>query len=119
MRTGEAMSVDAAFRDMARNAVAAAFSEQIARLRAELERPRMLPIDETGVNRRVLNAAATRGEIRIYRIGHATFIDAVEFYEFVRKVGLPATTPDSGPGDEIGELIAIGDRRRDRRKAIR
>lgn len=102
---------------MLREAVLAAAPELVALVRADLGRPRMIPIEETGVSRRVLNAAAADGDIELFRIGHAVFVDSSAFYEFVRRAGAKPPSTDAAPTDEIGELIAIGDRRRSRRKA--
>jgi hypothetical protein len=93
--------------------VLAAVRGAAAELRAELGRPRMVPIKETVVAYRAILEAERTGELRVYRVGHASLVDEAEFYEWIRRVGASrAEPPPVEQTDEVGELIEIADRRR-------
>jgi hypothetical protein len=95
-----------------RNLVLAAFRDAAAELRAELGRPRMLPIKSCGVPYRQVLDAEKRGELVVYRVGNASLVDEGELYAWIRKTGVRREVEKQGPSDEIGELIEMGDRRR-------
>lgn len=104
------MSLEEAIRSF----VADAVKQAAPLLRAELERPKMLPIKETPVAYRALLDAERRGELTIYRVGHASLVDEVELYEWIRRTGV-GRAPEAEPVDETAKLIELGDARRRRR----
>lgn len=106
------MSLD----DAIRETVTAALREALPAIRTELGRPRLLPIRETPVAYRAILAAEQRGELTVYRVGHASLVDEAELYEWVRRTGAPRDPKRAAPADEVGELIAINETRRARRK---
>jgi hypothetical protein len=103
------MSIEAEIQSV----VLAAVRGVAAELRAELGRRRMLPIKETPVSYRAILEAERAGELRVFRVGHASLVDEAELYEWIRRAGAARAKPqpDHRP-DEVGELIEIGDRRR-------
>jgi hypothetical protein len=93
--------------------VLAAIRGAAAELRAELGRPRLVPIKETVVAYRAILEAERAGELQVYRVGHASLVDEAELYEWIRRTGAARAKPAAvEEPDAIGELIAIGDRRR-------
>jgi hypothetical protein len=95
--------------------VVGALRDALPELRAELGRPRMLPIKKTPVAYRAILAAEQRGELTVYRIGHSSLVDEADLHEWIRRVGVPRPEQPAAPSDEIGELIELGDERRARR----
>jgi hypothetical protein len=93
--------------------VLAAVRGAVADVRAELGRPRLVPIKETVVAYRAILEAERAGELQVYRIGHASLVDEGELYDWIRRTGAAREKPRQvEPSDEIAELIEIGDRRR-------
>jgi hypothetical protein len=93
--------------------VLAAVRDAAVELRAELGRPRLVPIKETVVAYRTILEAERAGDLQVYRVGHASLVDEAELYAWIRRTGAARREPkQSEPSDEIGQLIAIGDRRR-------
>jgi hypothetical protein len=93
--------------------VLAAVRGAVADVRAEIGRPRLVPIKEAPVAYRLILAAERAGELQVYRVGHASLVDEAELYEWIRRTGAAREKPrQDKQADEIGELIAIGDRRR-------
>jgi len=97
-----------------RSAVLSLVPELVAMVRAELGRPRMLPIKETIVSYRQILDGEKRGELTVYRVGHAALVDETELYAWIRRVGIIGTNnPDAAPAvDDIDRVIAIGDAKR-------
>ena len=108
------MSLDAAIR----HALFGGVSELAAALRAELDRPRMVPVKEAPVAYRAILEAERAGELTVYRVGHTSLVDEQELFAWVRRTGAKPP-PKEAPADEIGELIALSDRRRVGRKAAK
>jgi hypothetical protein len=103
------VSIDASVRD----AMLGLVPEVVAAVRAELERPRLLPIKSAPVAYRAILDAERRGELAVFRVGHASFVDEAELFAWIRRVGTPK--PESEQRDAVAELIALGDARRNRR----
>jgi hypothetical protein len=87
----------------------------VAAVRKELERPRLIPIKDAPVAYRAILDAERRGELVVYRVGHGSFVDESELFAWIRRVGVPKAEPEQR--DAVGELIALGDARRERRGA--
>jgi hypothetical protein len=102
-----------------RETLLAVVPELASALRAELDRPRMLPIRQAPVAYRAILAAERAGELTVYRVGHASLVDEQELFAWIRRNGSPPAPPGTATADEIGELIAIGDRRRATRRTVR
>ena len=102
------MSLDAALR----SAVLELVPEFAASVRAEFERPRLVPIKSAPVAYRAILDAERHGELAVYRVGHASFVDEAELFAWIRRVGVPKVEPEQR--DTVGELIALGDARRRR-----
>jgi hypothetical protein len=88
--------------------------ELVAAVRAELARSRMVPIKEAPVAYRAILDGERRGEIVVYRVGHASFVDETELYAWIKRIGVAAKAEPT-PVDEIGELIAANSRRSQKR----
>jgi len=99
-----------------RQALLCGVSELVASVRAELDRPRMVPVKGAPVAYRAILAAEQAGELTVYRVGHTSLVDEQELFAWVRRTGAKQS-PEVAPVDEIGELIALADRRRVSRKA--
>lgn len=86
-----------------------------AAARDQLGRPRMLPIKDAPVSYRRLLEAERAGELRIYRVGHASLVDEVELFDWIKRSGARvAMSPEPEPADEIGALVEMNDVRRAR-----
>jgi hypothetical protein len=97
-----------------RAAILAHVPELAAAVRAEIERPRLLPIKSACVSYRAILEGEKRGELQVYRIGNASLIDESELYDWIRRVGVKATPQPEQQGDELGELIELQDGKRKR-----
>lgn len=91
-----------------RELVLAAFREALPEIRAELARPRMLPIKEAPVAYRAILEAEKRGELKVYRVGHASLVDEAELHAWIRRAGSTLERPD----DEAERIIELNSRRR-------
>lgn len=103
------MSLD----DALRAAVLAQVPELVAALREELGRSKLIPIKEAIVSYRAILAAEKRCELKVYRVGNGSFVDEIELYDWIKRVGAqPAARADEHPADEIAELIDMQDGKR-------
>lgn len=98
-----------------RSAVLASLREGLAELRAEVGRPRMIPIKSAPVAYRQLLEAERKAQLVILRIGHASFVDESELYAWIKKYGTDKPKVAQPASDEIGELLDINAQRRGKR----
>ena len=107
-----------------RSALLGLVPELAARVREELGRPRMIDIQAGPVSRRAILAAERRGELAVYRPpgggtkgepGHASFVDELELFEWIRRHGSEREQAPEEPHDDVASIIEMGDRRRRRR----
>ena len=104
------MSID----EVIRLAIRDALASEMATVMAELGRPRLISIKAAPVAYRAILAAEREGELTVYRVGHASLVDEADLYAWIRRVG--AQRSERPSGDEVADLIALGDQRRGSRK---
>lgn len=101
--------------------------EVVAMVRAELERPRMIPIKSAIVSYRQILDAENRGELTVYRprgtgkkgnVGHAAFVDEAELYAWIRRTGGKrdelCESHSCEEHDDVDRVIEMNERRRRR-----
>jgi hypothetical protein len=72
----------------------------------------LISIRRAAVAYRAILAAERRGELQVYRVGHASLVDEAELYAWIRRTGVTRTDATGPASDEVGKLIAISDRER-------
>lgn len=104
--------MEAALRELLEAAAEAGARRALEQLNAGGPGLSLIPIKQAPVAYRALLDAERAGELRIYRRGKASLVDAAELEAWIRRAPRPAP---AAPGvDEAGELIAFN---RTRRKA--
>jgi hypothetical protein len=74
---------------------------------------RLLPLRECGVSYRLVLAAERAGELRVYRRGHASFVELAELERWILASPVARAAEPEGPAsDEIDEIIRLTDERR-------
>jgi hypothetical protein len=73
---------------------------------------KLTPIKGAKVAYRMILDAEKVHELRIYRKGHASFVDEDELDAWIKATGANAATTPVVETDEVGELIALNHRRR-------
>lgn len=89
--------------------------ELVAALLAHVERPRMLPIKEAPIAYRLILDAEKAGELTVFRVGHASFVDEAELFSYIKRAGVSCKPLAEPVGDDIDALIHSGDERRARK----
>jgi len=112
------VSIETALRELLEAAAEAGARRALAEAKLGTG-PRLTPIKSAKIAYRLILEAEKKGELRVYRRGHASFVDDDELDAWIRRAAIVTTevVAPIEPTDDIGELIAMNNARRRPRKA--